>query len=554
MNIIYKVVDSVFGGTKESEPENTASPSSYSTASREQEPSGSMTQRNKQKPQSQSHGKSGSRRQPEQKSRRLSQRFSGHFGAHRDVKPEERPSGKEVESGDKEPNREAELLRRAEAAEAECRTQMEKYQKASANAAELQERLGKAEKERERVKDQAKAQATDLQKRLETRNSDVERARNSYSELSSRTDAMRREAERKRDEYLSLQNHCESLTSTYNKLNTDKQTLESEYKRLKSHFDNQSGELQQLKAKYDAQQTLLAQRTKELQEAQAYLTSTRSSSGADIIRMVGSLNTEIMQTAASITDALHFEELALTRSPDELQVLAQKQLGRMLTQETMSGLVHHPSGDDLDIIIQSTLQYIMVGHCRDLINSWSENDAASQYLDDIYTDIRKQNPSSVAGRWRAMTKAHTKYSRYALLENSTTTRLVEDVKSVIRRWARILDKAVQAEIARIIEMKVGTVVNQAMQIDKILGSDVVSEDWEVFYTPSGTAFDGTSMEDPLRAPAASGSSAGTNDSTGVVICTTDLGLKRRDEKAEDKSSGWQVMTKAKVLLDTAFER
>ncbi|KAL0574097.1 hypothetical protein V5O48_007856 [Marasmius crinis-equi] len=345
-----------------------------------------------------------------------------------------------------------------------------------------------------------------------------------------------------------------SLHQAYNDLNTEKQALVSDHRRLRVQFDHQSSELQHLKGNYEALQTLLTQRTKELQDAQTYLISTRSLSEADIIYLVDALNMEIFSAAASIFDTLCFDQFASTiASPSRLQELAEKQLSAVSRKNTMSWLVHRPSGDDLDIIMQSALRYLMVNECRDLIQSWSvDGGALNDDLDGVYRKIRRHNPQSVAGRWRAMTKTQTKCGGYDRLEKNTRSRMIEHIRALILQWEEELDKAAQAEVQRKIETKVRVVVDRAAQLDRVLGTDVIAEDWEVFGARSGDEFDWSCMEDAFAKPQGSGfGGSAANESTGMVICPTGLGLRRRVD--EDSTNGeWQIMSKVKVLLDTAF--
>ncbi|KAK1224304.1 hypothetical protein PQX77_012812 [Marasmius sp. AFHP31] len=458
---------------------------------------------------------------------------------------------KREDAGDaQEATREAELLQKLDDMERRNRRLRDAHDSEASHAAALQEQLSAAQKECRKVEDQAKSRASEFQSQLQKLNTQNASTRRAYEDMKSKAEHAQREVEQKGKNYSSLRSNHETLDASHKALQKKNELLEADYKRLKSRFDNQTGEVQQLKEKHGAQQLILDHRTKELQEAQAYLTSTRSASGADIIRLVESLNSEILQVAAAITDALPFEDSTPAGSPDALQGRTQKFLNWMIGSQVIDAIEHHPTKDDADIIVQSGLQFIMVGHCTELIEQWHVNREGSKFLKDIYESVRKNNPPSVAGRWRTMT-AQLKYSRYEQVEIDARTRITDSVQALVHRWMEGVHKKTPTGVLKMIEMKVAKVVNMAAQIDKVKGLDVVSEDWEVFYQQPGSIFDGARMEDLFRS---SQDATSTEDLPGVVLCSTGLGLRRRDEKLESENDGWQVMSKAQVLLDTAFAK
>ncbi|KAL0064116.1 hypothetical protein AAF712_008976 [Marasmius tenuissimus] len=313
------------------------------------------------------------------------------------------------------------------------------------------------------------------------------------------------------------------------------QLLEAEHKQLKAHFDRQTNDVQQLKEKYGAQQVLLDHRTRELQMVQADLISTRSASGS-IVRLVELLNSEIMQVASSITDALPLDQSTPAGTAGKQMVTA-KYLGSIFGEETVTAATYHPGEDDLDIIIQNALQCLMVSHCRELIERWHVDPAVSKSLKEMYQRIRKNNPSSVAGRWRTMTKAEMKYWRYDQVENYARTHIVDDIRSLVRRWMERSDRRAQAGMLKMIETKVATVINMATQIDKAMGIDAVSEDWEAFAVHPGKTFDPVLMEDVFQTSQALES---VENTAGIVLCSTALGLRRSNESgSDDENREWQ---------------
>ncbi|KAJ8094320.1 hypothetical protein PM082_006860 [Marasmius tenuissimus] len=298
----------------------------------------------------------------------------------------------------------------------------------------------------------ARGRVSDLQKQLERSNLQHAKLQKAYDEMKGKADeheslkkrsqALESEHEQLKTQFDSTSAELQQLKDRYiaQQLLLDQQTnelqeaqtyqnkiqlLETEHKQLKAHFDRQAKDVQQLMEKYGAQQALLDYRTRELQLAQADLTSTRSASGI-IVRLVESLNSEILQVASSITDALPLDQSTPAGAADK-QVVTAKYLGSIFGEEKIAAATYHPGEDDLDIIIQNALQYLMVSHCRDLIERWHVDPVVSKFLKEMYRHIRKNtnNPLSVAGRWRTMTKAETKYGRYDQVENYARTCIIE---------------------------------------------------------------------------------------------------------------------------------
>ncbi|ESK90557.1 hypothetical protein Moror_4293 [Moniliophthora roreri MCA 2997] len=206
------------------------------------------------------------------------------------------------------------------------------------------------------------------------------------------------------------------------------------------------------KKKYNADRQMLEVRTKELQGAQEYLHATRTYSGAELIRLVESLNGEMMQAAAIITEALKLEQVDSPRDRSKLEDTALESL-RLFMSDDMMALFYALDSDDSEPLIQSALQAAMA-YCY------------------IY---RQQGISSASGRWRAITKDHTKYASLDELEESMRTRMC----------------ALMAMVGE----RVSLVVKRALQIDKVVGLEMTSEDWEVFVVTAGDTFNGDFMQD-----------------------------------------------------------
>jgi hypothetical protein len=96
--------------------------------------------------------------------------------------------------------------------------------------------------------------------------------------------------------------------------------------------------------------------------------------------------------------------------------------------------------------------------------------------------------------------------------------------------------------------RLGEVGKLAYQLNIALGELVTSGNMDVTTTPCEAAFDPTTMEDSLGYPL-------TEGKRNIVLCTTELGL-RKSEKVSGEGGVWwseTVLLKPKVALDSLLE-
>lgn len=100
--------------------------------------------------------------------------------------------------------------------------------------------------------------------------------------------------------------------------------------------------------------------------------------------------------------------------------------------------------------------------------------------------------------------------------------------------------------------KLSFLVSLAMRVNKIVGEDVTSGDFEVLAIPPGTAFDVTTMEDSYDD---GGSAKGREDNVSKVLCATDLGLRKKTRMGMTGEKQWEtkVLLKPKVALESVIE-
>uniref|UniRef100_A0A0W0FHI0 Uncharacterized protein n=1 Tax=Moniliophthora roreri TaxID=221103 RepID=A0A0W0FHI0_MONRR len=195
--------------------------------------------------------------------------------------------------------------------------------------------------------------------------------------------------------------------------------------------------------------------------------------------------------------------------------------------DDMMALFYALDSDDLEPLIQSALQAAMAYCCAIIINSWSMNKTVDSLNHGAYTN-------------------HTKYASLDELEESMRTRMCALMASVLTMAGWVAkDNEHETEVYRMVGERVSLVVKRALQIDKVVGLEVTSEDWEVFVVTAGDPFNGDFMQDVYGIHKAKSAGGGTQ-----ALCTTDMGLRSRQVNGAKEI--WQATLKPKVLLNTAF--
>jgi hypothetical protein len=162
-----------------------------------------------------------------------------------------------------------------------------------------------------------------------------------------------------------------------------------------------ANELAQIKVKHSQTIDLLDIRTSELRGAQAFLTKADSMSGADVVRMLGSLDADILQTAAFMADHFVFEERHDVTEEVQKAIV---RLGGSLGPKIM-GLLGQTEHVDDPTLIQLACQATTTAYCRRIVMAWHFGDPNyDQFLRNIFTTLQKAGELTIVGEtWTALT-------------------------------------------------------------------------------------------------------------------------------------------------------
>ncbi|KAJ8585542.1 hypothetical protein M405DRAFT_745109 [Rhizopogon salebrosus TDB-379] len=407
-----------------------------------------------------------------------------------------------------------------------------KYEEEERKRASVEDKLKKLELEQQgsaQEKDELKTEISRLTSALKKTSKEADDTQVKLRQEQSEKGIVQQERSKLQDTYQKLQ---KDLSSYQLQLSSYQQQLlvrENEKKVLRN-------EKLALQAKFDDQTTLLNDRTRELQGAQAFLSKADTLSGAEVIRLVDELNQEIMQTAAFISDSFDF-----VRKPEHLDEMkeASARTSELIgpTMTSLLGAVQH--GED-PLLIQVALQAATVEFSRWIIMTWDfDGLQAEQPLAEIYNDVRDTESQAVSGRWRALTRSHAQ--KLALQEADVHSTMVAHISDtlVIVMIAAGCTKNYE-ETYREFTMKFGervsNIVRMAARLNRAMGEEVTSADLWPTHAAAGEKFETESMKD---------FDEGSGAQSGVVLCTTALGLQRSEKVGNGEGAEYKTMTLAK---------
>ncbi|PCH36684.1 hypothetical protein WOLCODRAFT_20686 [Wolfiporia cocos MD-104 SS10] len=296
---------------------------------------------------------------------------------------------------------------------------------------------------------------------------------------------------------------------------------------LEENSKQQQFELDALR--HTHQQTLLllvGTRTADLRDAQLYLTKTDSVSDAEILALVEQLNSEIFQAAAQISDSIDFDNVVHHTEP--LLIESAKERIRPLVGEALVGLLGIVRHRDDPFCIQIALQASTVAFACKIIATWTfEPDDGKVSFNRVYTEIRHNERQGVSGRWRALTRLHTKaflhpgdVMKTYLLER--LTQYIVDIFAVSGFQVQGSPEASCAFLSNYHADRLKTLTESCLRLRQIIGEEVISGDFETLIVAPGEKFDGDHATDGYADPKADNSPTPCHRAP----CTTAMGLQR----------------------------
>ncbi|KAK0448969.1 uncharacterized protein EV420DRAFT_1711319 [Desarmillaria tabescens] len=274
----------------------------------------------------------------------------------------------------------------------------------------------------------------------------------------------------------------------------------------------------------------------------------------EIKDMLESLNCDIMQLAALISDKLKFnhayaktlEGLAnLHDAAENMQIF----LGRRVAELLMGRFTKEMQG----IVIQTVIQAVLAKTCRWLIQRWSVSHKGHKFFASSYKKFREINSLETVAQWRAATRGIAKYGpQFNATREYALQRLIDNLLDVLR-IAGWQTSAPKEGIERLFGDRIRELVALTIGVDRAIMEGAMTQDLDLFMPKHDSTYDPNMMVNINQGP-----NAVVSD--GEVAVSVNIGLKLnerlRDEGKSKESkvtnSEAKVLLKAKVVLNKAL--
>ncbi|KAG6816744.1 hypothetical protein H0H87_003333 [Tephrocybe sp. NHM501043] len=312
-------------------------------------------------------------------------------------------------------------------------------------------------------------------------------------------------------------------------------------------FKRQEDELQQHVSDHALTVQLLETRTQELKGNEAFLTKADLLSGADVVALINTINTEIYQTAANVAEAFEFKPKVSGMSREEVDGWGEIHASAMdMVGPQMVEILSSSEHSEDPTIVQIALQAAMAAYTNWIVRAWNLEDPEDDIgINTVYKGIRDSEEQAVSGRWRALTRKHlpkTPDHELSLLfvDAFVNILLVADAS----RTHGELQKAIET---RFVE-HVSIIVQGAQRLRKAIGEEITFCDFEIIFVNHDTPFSPALMDDAFAAAFEKG-----REDQELVLCTTELGLEKFEKRAD--KGGWDdtVIMRPKIALKSGID-
>ncbi|KDR69800.1 hypothetical protein GALMADRAFT_214887 [Galerina marginata CBS 339.88] len=331
--------------------------------------------------------------------------------------------------------------------------------------------------------------------------------------------------------------------------------VEEKYRNLEDGNRSLREQLRVFEEKYGRVAKLLEDRSADFKGVQTFLTTADLYSGAEIIKMVESLNAEIFQIAAFIAELL--EETTMIATQEEHSANVRKYQNYLdFTRRHYIGkvLYAHLANKSIKIRLdplpmQLAIQAILCVWCVSKTRPfWS--DPLGKDLQSMYKGIRASEIQAVSGRWRAITSAQLRSSP------SDMGPVLDIIVTLLYLcgWSASSDDAKKS--ISTMQNKLQGLEKLQIQLKTATKEEITTADMEIYIHPPGDPFE-DHMEDTYAENV--GDPIGGKDRQ--LLCSVGMGLRKAVTKRSDSGQLKEqvdVLLKAKValasvLLDTTSE-
>ncbi|KAG2074306.1 hypothetical protein BDR04DRAFT_1093541 [Suillus decipiens] len=277
-------------------------------------------------------------------------------------------------------------------------------------------------------------------------------------------------------------------------------------------------------------------------------------SGAQVIQAVQDLNSEILQFAASATELCTFSKqrpnsAKVTQASSEVATRLGAALSRLLATRD-----HSQDPMLVQLALQGCISYCISRALSSFCIGYQSK--ANITLTQIYTHMFHSEPQPTSSRWRALThkhihELHPELNEYAINEMTETIfRWSLDIFLISGSTNPQPNPASRENFRARFGAQVKRISKAACRLAQVTKEEIMSANFEVIAADSGQSFDGQEMMDAFE---------DYRSSDGVVLCTTELGLRcsmsraTSDAPASEESIDRRILLRPKVVLESVVE-
>ncbi|KAF7312388.1 CRAL-TRIO-N domain-containing protein [Mycena indigotica] len=279
-----------------------------------------------------------------------------------------------------------------------------------------------------------------------------------------------------------------------------------------------------------------------------FMTRTDNWSGSSIIQAVCDINSELIGFSSAAIELSTFE------SRTDASTQAMQETDTRLGPHIVKMLEAWPTGSD-PTLVGLVLQAGVATCVARAVSAFALGlpAKAETTLSQVYSHIFFSEPQPTSARWRALTHRHVHTLYPGLAEYA-----LEELKETIYRWAADILLAVGAEsmsrqwIRDTFGQQITRIAKSVLAFAKLCKEGIMSTNFDIVIIESGQTFDERVMVDLFDPQSGEGD---TSHPQGVVLATTELGLRRMTRRTVGDESGTvehQVLLRPKVLLESVL--
>ncbi|KAK0471590.1 hypothetical protein IW261DRAFT_1405729 [Armillaria novae-zelandiae] len=311
-----------------------------------------------------------------------------------------------------------------------------------------------------------------------------------------------------------LQKSLLEIQSDRNHLRHENEGLLKELHRMREIHQSQQ-------IQHQEDRRLLQSRGKELESMRPFLDKTDAYSSADIKSMMESLNSEILQMAAYLSDTLthNRERVEIT---DEEANHAMKRVKCYLDDFILAHLMRRDAnGVGQNGILQVALQAALLFECSHYLHLWVLDSVENEMLYELNARVQKSKPTAVAGRWRALTIAISKYHSSSRVEQYLFHRLGRQLEKAMLLGGWPFPNKPEA-LRHAFGERITEIAKLTIKLDRAIKEGITSYNVDAYFVRPGEKYDSGTMSGAYGNP----------KTDEAVSCTCELGLRSFDDKGK----------------------